>query len=81
MLCLNRTVDGAATRLTGSVAFFEVVGVAPGFEDVPADFNSVRPTTYVPESQPALFLRRAHPDTPPYEMQLISLGSRRLRRR
>jgi predicted permease len=62
---------GKRIRLTTSATFFEVVGVAPDFEDASADFNSVRPTIYVPQSQAALFLRGAHPETPPYEMQLL----------
>jgi len=62
---------GKRIRLTTGAAFFAVVGVVPDLEDAAADFNSVRPTVYVPQSQAGLFLSGARPETPPFEMQLL----------
>jgi predicted permease len=51
--------------------FFEVIGVAPDWQDATAPFNSVRPTVYVPYGQAKLFLKGARIGSPPYEMQFL----------
>jgi predicted permease len=62
---------GKRLRLATGSAYFEVVGVAPDLEQSDSQFNSVRPTVYVPYTQSGLFLRGAHPHSPPYEMQFL----------
>jgi predicted permease len=56
---------GKRLRLATAGTFFEVVGVAPDLQE------DDRPTVYVPYTQADLFLRGAHPHSPPYEMQLL----------
>lgn len=54
-----------------STTFFEVVGVAPDFEDANSAFNSVRPTVYVPYAQVKVFFNGVKLDTPAYLEQVL----------
>lgn len=55
----------------GTCPYFEVVGVAPDFEDPSGPFNTVRPTVYVPYGQEATLLAGIQTGTPPYQMQFL----------
>jgi predicted permease len=56
---------------TAGTTFFEVVGVAPDFEDASSAFNTVRPTVYVPYGQAKVFFTGARVDTPAYQTQIL----------
>jgi len=58
-------------RLRFGTTFFEVVGVAPDFEDSNSVFNSVRPTVYVPYAQAKPFFNGVKIDAPVYETQIL----------
>jgi predicted lysophospholipase L1 biosynthesis ABC-type transport system permease subunit len=62
---------GKRIRLADGGGFFEIVGVAPDFEDADAPINSVRPTVYVPYAQARQFFGATKPATPPYQTQLL----------
>jgi putative ABC transport system permease protein len=56
---------------TAGTTFFEVVGIAPDFEDASSAFNSVRPTVYIPYGQAKLFFTGTKIDPPPYQTQIL----------
>jgi predicted permease len=54
-----------------STTFFEVVGVAPDFEDAASAFSTVRPTVYVPYAQVKAFFNGVKLDGPAYLEQIL----------
>jgi putative ABC transport system permease protein len=54
-----------------STTFFEVVGVAPDFEDVNSAFSTMRPTVYVPYAQVKLFFNGVKLDMPAYLEEIL----------
>jgi len=54
-----------------STTFFEVVGVAPDFEDADSAFSTVRPTVYVPYGQAKVFFNGVKLDGPAYQTQVL----------
>jgi predicted permease len=62
---------GKRIRFGAGNTFFEVIGVAPDFEDANSTFNSVRPTVYVPYAQAKTFFKGVKIDTPAYDAQLL----------
>jgi len=66
---------GKRLRLTGSTAFFSIIGVAPDLGDATQDFNTVRPTVYVPYTQGKLFLGGSRTGLPAYQMQFLARAS------
>jgi predicted permease len=54
-----------------STTFFEVVGVAPDFEDANSAFSTVRPMVYVPYAQAKVFFNGVKLDGPAYQTQVL----------
>jgi putative ABC transport system permease protein len=54
-----------------STTFFEIVGVAPDFEDVNSAFSTVHPIVYVPYAQVKVFFNGVKLDTPAYLEQIL----------
>ncbi len=54
-----------------STTFFEVIGVAPDFEDASSSFSTVRPTVYVPYAQVKAFFNGVKLDKPAYLEQIV----------
>jgi putative ABC transport system permease protein len=58
-----------------STTFFEVVGVAPDFEDANNGFSTVRPTVYVPYGQAKAFFNGVKLDSPAYQTRVLVRAS------
>jgi putative ABC transport system permease protein len=54
-----------------STTFFEVVGVAPDFEDTNSAFSTVKPIVYVPYAQARVFFTGVKLDEPAYLEQIL----------
>jgi macrolide transport system ATP-binding/permease protein len=54
-----------------STTFFEVVGVAPDFEDATSPLSTVRPMVYVPYAQAKVFFNGVKIATPVYQTQVV----------
>ena len=68
----NQEPLGKQIRLgNGTGPYFEVIGVAPDFEDPNGPLNTVRPTVYVPYGQETMLLTGIQTETPPYQMQFL----------
>jgi len=63
---------GKRIRLgTTSTTFFEIVGVAPDFEDTNGAFSTVRPIVYVPYAQARVFFTGVKLDVPAYLEEIL----------
>ncbi len=58
-----------------STTFFEIVGVAPDFEDATSALSTVRPMVYVPYAQAKVFFNGVKIPTPAYQTQVVVRSS------